>query len=67
MLWNSSQSYFLFLFLIFGEKRERDTELEFEADFNESSEPITIVFLEHTSGFPQHTASSVTQFNTQLG
>lgn len=59
--------HFLFLFPIFGEKRERNTEHEFEAGFNESPEPITIVFLEYTSGFPQHTASSVTQFNTQLG
>lgn len=42
-------------------------ECEFEADFNESSGPRTIVFLEYTSGFPHHTASSVTHFNTQLG
>lgn len=42
-------------------------ECEFEADFNESSGPKAIVFLEYTSGFPQHTASSVTPFNTQLG
>lgn len=42
-------------------------ECEFKADFNESSGLKTIVFLEYTSGFPQHAASSVTQFNTQLG
>lgn len=46
---------------------EGDMGCEFEADFYESPGLEIIVFLEYTSGFPQYTASSVSQLNIQLG